>query len=130
MTSAQTRRIRRKKTRRNYLACLAEADLARFNREWKSMLDGWTREIHRRAENLVEPDGSPTPAAFALIQDAIDLLTSCGQKALGQEYEGTLNCLTRACCKAVSKAYFMKTSNHWTASTYSAVLQDHKSQGE
>jgi hypothetical protein len=75
------------------------------------MLEGWTREIRRRAETFVEPDGTPTPAAFALVGNAMELLGSCGRAALAQEYEGTVQSLTNACCMSVSNAYSINPSS-------------------
>ena len=103
-TRSQARRQRRKKLRTNYLADLAENNPELFAKKWNWLLEGWAREVARRAPLLREKDGNWTPLAGALIADVKDMLQSIGDRAEAAEMSATLATLNEAQMQAMATA--------------------------
>lgn len=103
-TRSQARRQRRKKLRTHYLADLAENNPDLFAKKWNWLLEGWVREVARRAPLLREKDGNWTPLAGALIADVKDMLQSIGDRAAAAEMSATLVTLNEAQMQAMAKA--------------------------
>lgn len=103
-TRSQARRQRRKKLRTHFLADLAENNPELFAKKWNWLLEGWVREVTRRAPLLREKDGNWTPLAGALIADVKDMLQSIGDRAAAAEMSATLATLNEAQMQAMAKA--------------------------
>lgn len=103
-TRSQARRQRRKKLRTHYLADLAENNPDLFAKKWNWLLEGWAREVARRAPMLREKDGNWTPTTGALIADVKDMLQSIGDRVAAAEMSATLSTLNEAQMQAMAKA--------------------------
>jgi len=78
MSETQNRRVRRKRSRVNYLANLAKRDSGAFSHEWRRILEGWSCEARRRALSLVDDHGAPTAMAFGVIEEVDAVPRDCG----------------------------------------------------
>jgi len=104
MSKTTDRRVRRKRSRMNYLANLAKRDLDAFSREWRRLVEGWSYEIRRRALSLVDDHGQPTELSFRVIEEVGAVLRDCSIEAYEREWPATSSVLTHMCCVAVSQA--------------------------
>ena len=95
---------RRKQRRQQYLGRLARQAPAKFHSEWSKRLESWAKEARRRAGQLTGEDGGPVPAAFALVETALEELIGCGPEAVNLEYESSKETMLDACCRAVAGA--------------------------
>lgn len=120
MTKAQRRRSRRKRSRLNYLATLSRRNPDGFAREWRHILDGWSREVWRRALALLDEDGRPTALAFDVIEEVRNLLRDCGPETYEREWPTTCEVLTRTYCVAVSRA----TGRALSPRTFAELFRD------
>ena len=103
-TRSQARRQRRRKLRTHYLADLAATNPELFAKKWNWLLEGWVREVARRAPLLREKDGNWTPTSAALIADVQAMLQSIGDRAAAEEMSATLATLNEAQMQAMAKA--------------------------
>lgn len=94
---------RRKKRRQEYLGHLARENPKKFQSEWAKRLESWSEEASHRAHRLMDKDGNPAPAAFTLVDDAMNELAACGEKAVELEFESTRETMIDSCCRAVAK---------------------------
>jgi len=104
ITRSQARRQRRKKLRTHYLADLADNNPELFAKKWNWLLEGWVREVARRAPLLREKDGNWTLTAAALIADVKDMLQSIGNRATAAEMGATLATLNETQMQAMARA--------------------------
>lgn len=104
MSRSKARRDRRKRSRMNYLAELAQKSPKAFTAEWQIRLEGWANEARHRARTLVEGAGASVPSAFSLLTEAEMLLQACGDSAVSQHGAATRECLSEACAIAVAEA--------------------------
>ena len=96
--------LRRRKRRRAYLSWLARKNPKKFHFEWGKRLESWSREADQRGGRLIDDEGKLVPPIFDLVDQALEELTGCGQKALDLEEVDTKEVMTNACCQAVAKA--------------------------
>lgn len=95
---------RRKKRRLEYLGRLARENPRKFQSEWAKRLASWSREANRRAGRLTGDGDASDQTAFALVDEALDVLSGCGPKAVDLEGADTKDVMTDSCCWAVAKA--------------------------
>ena len=120
MSESKNRRLRRKRSRLNYLASLAKKDSSAFSREWRKILEGWSYEVRRRAQSLVDEQGAPTALAFSAIEEVAAVLHDCGTDVYEREWPATFHVLTHACCVAISHA----TGHALSPLTFAQRFQD------
>lgn len=104
MLASRNRRLRRKRSRINFLKTLAEQNYPAFSHEWQKVVEGWSHEAQRRARVLIDADGIPTTLAFEVIKEVQDILVNCGTEAYQREWPATRSILTQVCCVAISEA--------------------------
>ena len=93
---------RRKKHRQDYLGRLVRENSTKFQSEWAKRLESWSEEAARRAHRLTDRNGNPVPAAFTLVDDAMNELAECGAEAVELERESTMETMNDSCCRAVT----------------------------
>lgn len=104
---------RRMKKRKAYLAQLAEQDPQRFIAEWNKRLRSWSREVNVRVNQdaplpWLGDEDARDPRTFALVQEALELLASCGKDAFDSEAEATREILTACCSMAIAREFDLR----------------------
>lgn len=106
---------RRFNKRVNHLVALFRQDEQLFRREWHKQVQGWLREVHRRAKSwhlgslrcyVESADGLLVPGGehiFGLLEIANAMLAACGSEVEEIIGEETRLLLTNECVKAVAQ---------------------------
>ena len=94
--AARQRRLRRMK----FLADLAKEDSSRFDMEWERRLSSWFEQIRKDAGILRNAEGRSVVAVFEYVQEAMAVLSLCGQEVFEKYGESSWEVLTNECCRA------------------------------
>jgi hypothetical protein len=97
--AARQRRLRRMK----FLADLAKEDSSRFDMEWERRLSSWLEQIRKDAGILRNAEGRSVVAVFEYVQEAIALLSLCGQEVFEKYGESSWEVLTNECCRSLAR---------------------------
>jgi len=95
---------RRRHKRQKYLESLARNNPVKFASEWAKRLDSWSKEAARRAQRLTDRNSNRVPAAFTLVDYAMNELAACGVEAIELAREATIEIMTDSCCREVAES--------------------------
>lgn len=91
---------RRKQNRGAFLANLVEQDPARFKIEWERRLAGWIHEI----KSLTRKERNTNDVSvFRIVDNALRILSACGEAALLLYEKRTRDLLENLCCRELSR---------------------------
>lgn len=93
---------KRKKNRIAFLSNLIENDPAKFEIEWERRLAGWIYEIR----SSITKEGNMNGAlVFSILDNAIQILSACGEKAILMHGKRTKDLLGNLCCMELSSHF-------------------------
>jgi hypothetical protein len=85
--------------RMKYLVHIADQDPKRFEAEWERRMSSWLEMIRREAWRWRAGDGEATPSIFAIVDEALAVLESCGKSVYDRYAKEAHSQLTHECCR-------------------------------
>ncbi|MCD4654357.1 hypothetical protein K8T06_10550 [bacterium] len=62
-------------------------------------------DSRKNARICVDAEGNRVPTVFGIVKTAMEIIIACGEDAVAEHGQATLQFLEYACCQAVSSAF-------------------------
>ena len=89
----------RRNKRMKYLVKLANEEPENFKNEWEKRLCSWIEHIQRDAGRFKYKEGQSIPPVFDRLDEAMSILSICGDTIFRKYAKEAYDLLTNECCK-------------------------------